>query len=381
MINVRGRRKGNPSGIYPMAIKQLKDGRWACYYWREGKKKWEYFGRDDLARHRAEQRDEQVKRDKGKLRSKTGFTIAQLLNEYHQKHQVERTTRDTDFYRIDRILVPMLGDRAAEMLTSNDLDKYVAVRTKLGRAPLTIDRELDILKSAYAWAESREPPLIFHNPMARYRFLKSRPKTAKANPIPREDFHRLLQHAPTRLIRGMVLQWYGGQRPGRETLSILWLDVSFDNMEILIHSAHKGAPEERYIPIHPDLSPLLEAWKEDDRRQIAEGSLGLDIQTVPVVHYNFHPIGSLKTAWKATKERAGIHRKLRLYDFRHAWFTNALRRGADLKSTSEIGGHSRPDTTMIFYQTTTRDQHHEAVAKIPTVEIPPRLPTKRKKSP
>lgn len=146
--------------------------------------------------------------------------------------------------------------------------------------------------------------------------------------------------------------------------------MDFERREILVHSAHKGAARERYVPIPDELMELLKAWKQQDLEMNPNPSA--DIQGVPVVHYGFKAVGSLKTTWRNTKRRAGITRKLRLHDFRHAWFTNALRHGADLKSTSEVGGHSRADTTMIFYQHTVREQHHDVVKKIPRIGATPR---------
>lgn len=355
-----------------MAVKQLSDGRWATYYQLDGKKKWEYFGRGEIARLKAEKRDEQIREERGKIKPALAITVSQLLSEYHSKHRVESSTADTDFYRIDRVLIPALGHHYAETLSSDQIDTYVKDRLDAGRAMDTVKRELGILKSAFNWGESRQPSLIVRNPVAKYRIKvgkQSRP-TAKINPIPVDDFKRLLRHAPDHLMRAMYLQWYGGQRPGKEVLGIQWIDVDFERREILVHSAHKGASEERYVPIPDGLMEMMESWKNQDQKAILGTTI--DIQTLPVVHYKFKSIASLKTTWKHTKEKAGITRKLRLYDFRHAWFSNALRYGADLKSTSEIGGHSRADTTMIFYQHTVREQHHEVVRKIPSVAVPPK---------
>jgi integrase len=355
-----------------MAVKCLKDGRWALYYQLDGKKKWEYFGRGEIARIKAEKRDEQIREERGKLHPALAVTVAQLLNEYHSKHRVEDSTADSDFYRIDRILTPALGRYYAETLNTDQIDSYVKSRLDAGRSPETVKRELGILKSAFNWGESRQPPLIVRNPIAKYRLKagKQSRSTARINPMPVDDFRRLMSHAPDHLVRAMCLQWYGGQRPGREVLGIRWIDVDFERREILVHSAHKGAAEERYVPIPDELLEMLERWRRQDQKALS--GTGTDFQTLPVVHYKFKSIGSLKTTWKHTKERAGITRRLRLYDFRHAWFTNALRHGADLKSTSEVGGHSRADTTMIFYQHTVREQHHEVVRRIPSVAIPPR---------
>ncbi len=355
-----------------MAVKQLKDGRWAVYYRGEdGKLKWEYFGRGDVAKLKAGKRDEQIKADRGKLRPALAITVAQLLNEYHSKHIVEDSTADSDFYRIDRVLKPALGHLYAETLTYDQLDAYVLERVRAGRSLLTIDREIDILRSAFSWGESRTPPLVLRNPMRGYRVKgkKSRP-AAKINPVSMEDFKRLIMFAPGHLLRGMLLQWYCGQRPGKETLGIRWADVDLDRGQIKIHSAHKGAIEERYVPISKDFEPVLRQWLAEDRDACERAGMGH--QELNLVHYKMRAIGSLKRTWATTKRRAGISRKLRLYDFRHAWFTNALANGADLKSISEMGGHSDVATTLTHYQHTVLQQHRDAVEKIPAAPITPR---------
>jgi integrase len=352
-----------------VAVKCLADGRWAVYYRDAGKLKWEYFGRGDLSELKAKQRDEQIKEERGKSRPPLAITVAQLLSEYHSKHRVQASTADSDFYRIDRVLLPLLGAHCAEMLTNDQIDHYVSERTKSGKSLATIDRELDILRSAYSWGESRNPPLIVRNPIRGYRLTgkKSRP-TAKINPVSQEDLRKLLRFAPPHLLRGMLIQWYCGQRPGKETLNIKWLDVDFERAQLLIHAAHKGSLEERYVPISNTLLPLLEQWRKEDE-SFCDASQ-IDLQSLHIVHYKGSLVKSLKRTWATTKQKAGILRKLRLYDFRHAWFTNALARGADLKSVSEIGGHSDVATTLTHYQHTVLQQHRDAVEAIPKVPIP-----------
>jgi len=59
-------------------------------------------------------------------------------------------------------------------------------------------------------------------------------------------------------------------------------------------------------------------------------------------------VGSLKTSWKSTLRRAKINRRLRLYDLRHFAITSMIRQG-DLKTVSQIAGHSREGTMFRVY--------------------------------
>jgi integrase len=243
---------------------------------------------------------------------------------------------------------------------------------------------MDILRAAFNWAEAQNPPLILRNSLAKYRVPKERGSDEVPAPPTADEFRRILRHAPGHLGRCLLIQWYCGVRPGGEVSRMMWADVDFGNGEIRVVGARKGGPAIRYVPIHEELNELLLKWKEADERfleKMAEKSgespeNGKDIQSFPVVHYYLKPVASLKTAWESTKKKSGITRRLRLYDFRHAWFTNALRAGADLKATSETGGHSRADTTMIVYQHVTKEQHREVIRKIPAIEVPPKLTTK-----
>ncbi|GLI34448.1 MAG: hypothetical protein GX433_01330 [Deltaproteobacteria bacterium] len=45
-----------------MSVHQHKDGRWFCTFYEEGKKKFKYFGRGDIAERRARRFDEETKR-------------------------------------------------------------------------------------------------------------------------------------------------------------------------------------------------------------------------------------------------------------------------------------------------------------------------------
>lgn len=58
-------------------------------------------------------------------------------------------------------------------------------------------------------------------------------------------------------------------------------------------------------------------------------------------------------------------KRLRPYDLRHGFVTHALQSGEDLKSVSQIIGHSRPDTTLWEYQHVTGEQHRQVVRNVP----------------
>ncbi|MBR5734764.1 MAG: tyrosine-type recombinase/integrase [Desulfovibrionaceae bacterium] len=59
---------------------------------------------------------------------------------------------------------------------------------------------------------------------------------------------------------------------------------------------------------------------------------------------------TLRTGWAGTQKRAGITRKMRPYDLRHAFATEAIAAGADYGTVAKLMGHSPAQMVLQFYQ-------------------------------
>ena len=337
-----------------MAIRQLKDGRWAVYYRKDGKLKWEYFGRGLHAQAAALKRNEELhlaKRRPPKPRS--GPTLAELAKAYLAAKHFNANSAKCLALRLSANILPALGHRSAVRLTHQDLDRYVEKRLQKVKAS-TVRREITDIKAILNWAASTQPRLIPFNPVHNYRPPK--PDDAVILPPTREETEAILSAAAPHLRRAILLSYYLGLRPGSVELLRLTCDaVNWENQTILVLSAHKGGPEKRAVPIHPDLLPILRSWYSQDQ---ASG---------PIIHYFGQPIKSIKRAWASALRRAGITRRLRPYDLRHAFVTQALERGADIKALAEIVG-SRPETLMRTYQHVSHELRRRTVEKIPGLD-------------
>jgi integrase len=123
-------------------------------------------------------------------------------------------------------------------------------------------------------------------------------------------------------------------------------------------SARKGGPAIRLVPIEGAIEHL-ERWFDEDSK-----AFGDRVTNVTLIHFRGERISSLKRAWSTAKTKAGVTRRLRPYDLRHAFVTEAMRNSADLKSVSQIIGHSRPDTTLREYQHVLAEQHREVIRRV-----------------
>ena len=170
----------------------------------------------------------------------------------------------------------------------------------------------------------------------------------------------ILKHAPERLTRAISISYYTGLRPGqRELYSMRWNHVDFQANTIMVKSAKKGSRYKyRLVPVHPEFTDTLRQWFDKD-----------DNLNGPIIHSRGKPVRSLKKAFAAAKTKAGITRRLRMYDIRHAFASLLLKNKADLKSTSELLGHSRTDTTTRIYQHTDFMMHQDAVTRLPALNL------------
>jgi integrase len=343
-----------------MAVRQLKDGRWICYHRlrnpETGKSKEirEYFGRGVDAQVAAQHRHDALGLQKRRPpRAKKGPIFADLAKSYLINQHMAENTRVVLIYKLTANILPYFGLRSVLGLRFRDLDLYVAKRRK-EVTDSTIRRELTDIQSILNWSVARRPPLVPQNPVRDYK--KPRAYDAVILPPSAAEVNTILEHAADHLRRAITLSYYLGLRPGTiELLSLTWLAVAWDSETILVTSAHKGGPEKRAVPIHPEFMPILRGWFAQD----GNGS-------GPIVHYHGRAIKSIKQAWRQALRRANITRRIRPYDLRHAFATTALERDVDIKALSEIMG-SRPETLMRTYQHVTTKLRRETINRMPAL--------------
>lgn len=356
-----------------MAYTQLKDGRWIAYWIEEGKQKRKYFGRGPEAEAKARKCHDDLDLLKRRPPNTSyGPTFEELAIAYAKAKNFNQNSLELFFIRMEKTVYPVFKTKPAIKITHLDLDRYVEKRRKTVKDS-TIRREIVDIKAILNWASARQPPLIGYNPIHNYKAPSE--DNAVIIPPSHDETNKIMAYAAPHLLRAVTLSYYLGLRPGAvELLSLKWSYVNFENMTILVFSAHKGGPEKRVVPIHEKLLETLKQWHKEDKKK------GIDY----IIHYQKKPIKSIKHAWRNTLENAKITRRLRPYDLRHNMITRALEEGADIKALSEVVGSS-PETLRKHYQHVSSEMKRQTIAKIPAIEIPkerkkpPKKKSKKKK--
>ena len=353
-----------------MAVRQLPDGRWICYYRVTGDNgkstiKKEYFGRGVTGEAAARERDSKLDKKKTPPTKKTTRKklFLDLATAYGSSNNFSDNSLKHLNIRLESNILPVFWHRTAINITEYDMDRYVQKRVKDGVKFSTIRREITDIQAILNWAISRRPKLIPYNPVRAYK----KPKNDDAIIMPPtvEETERILKVASPHLIRAIMMSYYMGLRPGAvELLSLKWRNINWETRTIRVISAQKGGVPSRLVPIHEDFFDQLKIWYEEDKK----GQGGNKKKMEYIIHYHGRPIKKIQTSWAGALDRAKITRRIRPYDMRHHFITRALEEGADLKALSEVVG-SKPETIVRHYQHVTTEMHRRTVAKIPALKL------------
>jgi len=335
-----------------MSVHQLKDGRWQVQH-SKGKDPdrpnatKRYFGRGPEAERAAVEFNSSLGLGIRTLQRSPTFT--ELANEYigAKQHTIAESTLKDLLFRLPSIILPALGRLQAHEITSARLDAYVNERAK--RVKLTtIRRELTMVRAILRWSVRRR--LISSYPAEWFSFPRA--DDARIQPPTAAEFDAILECASPHLQRAMLISYHTGLRPGRqELLQLTWDAVDFGGKTLMVTSADKGGLPLRMVPLNATILEHLGRWYAEDQNS----------GTGHLVHFRGKPIDSFDRAWKMAKERAGITRRIRPYDIRHRFTSDMLSAGADLKSVSELLGHTTTLMTTKVYQRTTSAMKKRAV--------------------
>ncbi len=284
------------------------------------------------------------------------LTVEDLLENYLEKAPMTPTTRKMSWYKAKQIS-DFIGDRIVTKLERKNFVALEDTLLALGQKQNTVQRTMSILTAAINWAIRRDA-IDYDMP----KYSCRRGPDAQFQPPTVEEAARIIAAAPPHIQRAVILTWHLGVRVGpSELFKVAWQGVDWIEKTIYFEAAKKNRRVAwRKLHISPAFLAKLTEWHEQDKE--------LKVMPETIVHYHSRPIKSMKKAWKATLDRAKIKRRIRPYDLRHAFATEALARGADIKAVSEVMGHASPTMILQHYQHVMGHQKEQAVNLVPEIE-------------
>ena len=293
---------------------------------------------------------------------RTGATVADAAAEYlrYIEHDRGRKPTTVNGYRwiITGQIVPALGERRLEDVTTRDVEAWIATmaavkpssRTQGARAPARDlpagpqglrpdDEPGDRCREAAADAERRHRSVLAGGDRALVRAAESE-----------QDAAIFLTAAFTGLRMG-------------ELLALHWRDVDFAGEAIRVRGSysqgHLTTPKSgkvRSVPLAPDVADGAGAARPSESSSPGEDDL------VFAGDAGGHLDGSaLRRRYTAALGRAGL-RRLRFHDLRHTFGTRMIAH-ADIRRVQEWMGHADIQTTMKYLHYAPRAEDAKLVAK------------------
>ena len=252
-------------------------------------------------------------------------------------------------YRYDVVITKTLtnffGDRLAHEVTQHEVERFKSYRKTIVvgdhfMSGARINRDLSLLKTIYN--RGIEWGLIESNPVARVKFFSEKDRS-RTRYLAADEKTRLLNVCAPNLRRLVIFALKTGMRQG-EQFGLRWVDVDFNASVIALKQTKSG--KTRFIPMHPDVRSILASLPRQGDK-VFEGKIG---------GASWH--GARRAEWDKAIEDAGL-RDFRWHDLRHTFASELVMKGVDLKTVSELLGHS---TVMMSERYSHLAPAHKAIA-------------------
>lgn len=297
-----------------------------------------------------------------------------------RRPELKETTLNRYEYLLRRHVLPELGEVPLHRLHARTINAFLENKRKGGG--LAAGGELSaayvrsiavVIQSAlrYGTAEGLCPPITG-------KICKPAMESAEIRILSQEEQRALEQtiyaHTdPTGI--GVLLALYGGLRIG-EVCALSWEDVDLAHATIrvrhtvsrvrtpdgsrtaLILSSPKTTASFRTVPIHPALLPLL----QNTLRTGGSPYVAADAKT-------FVNPRTFAYRFQRLLERAKLP-PIRFHALRHTFATRCIAAGMDVKTLSELMGHSGVTVTMNTYVHTSLETKQRQLAKLESLFIP-----------
>lgn len=252
-----------------------------------------------------------------------------------------------------RYILSKLGSMPIAEISKGHILQVMSDLGQTGIKQATVRGHLSVLRTVMNWSADRDycPQIKFPKlPAANY---------TKFIPPTQDEVATIMAVAPDRVRRVVILGTQTGARVWpSEMLGLKWEDVNFAQKYIRIHGAKKNLEMQwREVPLSDEMVSLMEDWHKADMEK------GIEY----LIHYQGKPVRSLKTAWGSTLEKAGITRRIRPYDLRHAFATEMIAGGADVGTVANLMGHSTPTMLLKHYQHVLDKQKRSAIQALPCI--------------
>jgi integrase len=258
--------------------------------------------------------------------------VADIVKRYRDEVVPRKRGADRETLTLNAFLRHPLALVVLSDVTTGMVSAYCAERLQCVQ-PGTLNRELDILRHAFAIARRNWDVPLAQNPFADViRPKAAPPRERRLHPGEHERLMSACIACRNRFVRSLVqFALETGMRRG-EILRTRWSDVSLEKRTLHIPLTKNG--HARTIPLSSGALAIL--------RTLSDSRTSTDDRVLPISD------NSAKMAWKRLVKRARLE-NLRFHDLRHEAISRFFEIGLSVPEVALISGHRDP--RMLFRYT------------------------------
>jgi integrase/recombinase XerC len=243
---------------------------------------------------------------------------------------------------------------------------YLAYLLAHGLQPRSMKRHVSTLKHLYQFHSRRGTVKL--NPFALVYTPKlplSLPETVQEHEMDTFFLHQKLREdrISVRDLAMIELMYYSGLRVS-EVVSLTLQMV--DRPRRMLRVTGKG-DKDRLVPIRVETLAVLEQYLIRIRPLLLQGKRAISATNIVFLNHDGRPITTRGVQYVLAKlsDKSGLQGRLHPHQLRHAFATQMLERGADLRTIQTLLGHASIQTTQIYTHVTTEAMQASYVAAHP----------------
>ena len=273
------------------------------------------------------------------------------------KLRVKTSTFANYLMKVEKHILPVFGGMRYDMLTVQMINNFIQEKLDSGLSAKYVSDIIIVFKSMAKYTAKIHG---FRNILADIEL----PKVHRSEAVlltRNQQLHlwRYLQRNPCTTSLCVLLSLYTGLRVG-EVCGLMWEDIDFeksiltvrrtvqrirngDHSTCILADTPKSRTSRRSIPIPKFLIKLLRESRSNDNHYVLSNS---EIVIEP---------RTLQRRFKSILKKADLP-SVSYHSLRHAFATNCLQAGFDVKTLSEILGHASVETTLNRYVHTSMER-------------------------
>lgn len=334
---------------------QRKDGRWECRISMgsmNGKRIYKSFYGNTA--QEAEYKMMVFSRTEQSTQILTEMTVRELASEwlYVTKNRIKESTEANYRMKLDKHILPAFGDKNCNMLTVKDIYSFIERKIKSGLSTRYVADIIVLFKSIFRYA-CRE--YAIRNVLDSIIMPKSKKTEVKVLSKEQQRILSVYLNSSRDLTTlGIAISLYTGLRIG-ELCALQWQDIDIKSKTLtvrktiqriqvvggkkktkLVITEPKSANSMRTIPIPECLVSIINEFVDESSAFVLSGN------TKPIEPR------TMQNRFKRVLDNAKLP-SINYHSLRHAFATGAIEIGFDIKTLSEILGHSSVEVTLNRY--------------------------------